>query len=164
MHVNFKVRGVEELQAFLKELPRGGVRVALKAFTEYVIGNESHGLKHPDPYKYVARKAAYGQTFKSAAQRGYVMARIREGTITPGTPQRTGESTNAWQYVAVSDWNYRITNPTAGAYFTRDEKGQAAQPRLVGWRKVTQVILDNMTGGIRAATAALNAWVKSRGR
>ena len=160
--VSFKVRGIEQLQAFLRELPRGGVRVALQAFTEYVIGDDSHGLKHPDAYHYVPRADAYGQTFQSDAQRRFVMAGIADGTITPGQENRSGRSTGAWQYAAVSDWNYTITNPEPGAYYTRDDSGQAAQPGMAGWRKTTAVIMDNMSGGLRAAVAALNDWISSQ--
>jgi hypothetical protein len=162
MQVNFKVRGIEKVNEFLASVPRGGVKIALQAFTEYVIGNESHGLKRPEPYKYITRKVAYGETFSSDAQRAYVMAKIRSGDITPGRENRTGNSEDAWQHVAVSEYNYKITNPEPGAYWTRDDYGQANQPALVGWRKVSQVISDNFDGGVRAATARLNEWLKSR--
>jgi hypothetical protein len=45
MNVNFKMRGNVELERKLRELPYGYKRVALEAFTDYIIGNESHGLK-----------------------------------------------------------------------------------------------------------------------
>lgn len=161
MQVGFRVRGFERLNEWLKSLPRGGLQVALKAFVEYVIGNESHGLKHPEPYKYVSRKRAYGQTFQSDAQRAYVMAKIKSGEITPGVENRSGISTDSWQYTMTTAWQYTITNPEPGAYWTRDDTGQARQPALVGWRKVSKVIADNFAGGIRAATAALSRWLKN---
>jgi hypothetical protein len=115
IEVRFVVRNVEELQAWLKTVPLGTLRAGLRAFTEYVIGNETHGLKHPDPYKYVSRESAYGYTFKSDKQRRYVMAKIRSGEITPGQENRTGRSEEAWQYVARTEYNYTITNPEKGA-------------------------------------------------
>jgi hypothetical protein len=161
--VSWKIRNLEKLNEFLKKLPYGGVRIALKAFTEYVIGNESHGLKHNEPYKYVSRKRAYGQTFQSDKQRKYVMARIRSGEITPGKPNRTGNTSDGWQYTMVTDWNYSVNNPEPGAYWTRGDTGQARQPALVGWRKVTKVAMDNFAGGVRAAEAAISKWIKSNG-
>jgi len=161
MNIKFNVRGIEEFQAFLKALPRGGVRVALKAFTEYVIGNEQHGLKHNEPYKYVSRKSAYGFTFFTDKQRRWFWANGGPDMI---GNNRTGESSKLWQYVAVTDCQYRITNPTRAAYFTRSNTGQARQPAKVGWRKTLAVVTSNLAGGIRAANAALNAWIKSKGR
>jgi hypothetical protein len=166
--IKFTVRGIEELKAYFKQLPYGTLREALRAVTEYLIGNESHGLKHPDPYKYVSRAAAYGVVkdgvpagYFSMKQFRYVMARIADGSITPGQSKRTGDSTDAWQYVQVSDYQYTITNPEPGAYWTRDDYGQARQPGMVGWRKVAQVIADNLEGAMRAANAAVSKWLKS---
>lgn len=158
MEVRYRVRGIKELEAFLKTLPRGTVRAALTAFTQYVIGDSRHGLKHPDPYKYVSRKRAYGQTFKNDKQRRWFYANGGPDMI---GNHRTGRSTDAWQYVEVSPYKYTITNPEPGAYFTRDDDGQARQPGMVGWRKVTRVIQDNMAGALRSATAAVNAWLKA---
>ena len=54
MQVKFRVRNVKAVQDFLKSVPRGAVPVALKAFAEYVLGNDRHGLRHNEPYKYVS--------------------------------------------------------------------------------------------------------------
>ncbi len=161
MNVRFKPR-FETVQQYLKTVPYGGLKVALKAFVEYVIGNASHGLKHPEPYKYVSREAAYGETFSSPKQRAYVMAKIRSGEITPGRSNRTGNSEEAWQYVMITDYNYTIVNPEPGAYWTRDDQGQANQPAMVGWRKTMAVVMDNMAGGMRAANAAVKKYFASK--
>ena len=160
-----KIRGLDKVQAYLKSLPRGMIRVALKAFTEYVLGNQQRGLRHYQPYKYVTRKKAYGQTFKSDAQRRYIMARIREGSIDPGYPHRTGETQRGWHYrIVKGGYGMSIENPTPGAYYTADEAGQARLNALAGWRKVLAVIRDNMAGGLRSATAAVNAYLRSKGK
>lgn len=158
--IKYQVRQSYSLNRFLASLPRGTVKIALPAFVKYIVGNAFHGLKHEDPYRYVSRKAAYGKTFESDAQRGYVMAKIRSGEITPGIPQRTGLSAAAWAYTPHGDYQYTIVNPTAGAYFSHDDSGQARQSELAGKRKVSQIISDNFNGGIRAAQAAVKAWVK----
>jgi hypothetical protein len=58
----------------------------------------------------------------------------------------------------------KITNDTAGGYYTRDDRGQARQPAKVGWRKVSQVLADNYLGGLRAAVQAVNKWMKEKGK
>jgi hypothetical protein len=166
VNVRFKVRGVEKIQNFLKELPRGTVRVALIAISEWMIGDSQSGLKHPEPYKYVARKKAYGVSFFSDKQRRYVMAKIRSGEIVPGQNNRTGASEDAWSYTpatAGKNYAYKLVNPTPGAYWTRDDKNQARQPAKVGWLKVGEVVRKNMSGAIRAAKAAVNDWIKQNG-
>ena len=158
--VRFNVRDNSRLKAYLKKVPRGTLRDALVAFVEYIIGDGRHGLSHPDPYRYVKRVAAYGVSFFSAAQRGYVMAMIKKGQITPGVPNRSGESEESWSYTQPDPYKAYITNPTRGAYYTRDDYGQAAQPAMVGWRTVSKIISDNFTGAIRAANAAVKKWLQ----
>jgi hypothetical protein len=48
--IRFNVRGMEALQAKLKEIPHGTKRIAVQAFTDYLIGDDAHGLKHYPPY------------------------------------------------------------------------------------------------------------------
>ena len=164
MNVSFKVRGIEKLEKFLKDLPHGGVKVALEAFVEYVVGNKSHGLRHDEPQKYVSRARAGYKT--SAAQIRYffavgILERVGN-TIKLNRYKRTGETAAAWTYQMVNPWKYKIVNPKAGAYWTRDEKGQTRQHELAGRRRVSKVIADNMKGGIKSAVAALNKWMKDR--
>ena len=160
MQIRYRLRGNEKVQEYLKSIPRGALPAALQAFTEYIIGDTSHGLKHPDPYKYVSRKAAYGVSFFTDKQRRWFFWALNTGQINPGQNNRTGESTDAWQYVEVSKYKYTITNPTTGAYYTRDNAGQARQPAKVGWRKVAAVISANMAGAMRSANAAVKAFLK----
>ena len=50
MPVSMKVRGMEQVEAMLAELPKGTKRIAVQATTDYLIGDERHGLKHYPPY------------------------------------------------------------------------------------------------------------------
>jgi hypothetical protein len=152
---------IDEVKKFLESIPWGAKGVALKAFTEYIIGNQQHGLIHYPPYKYVTRKAAYGKTFFSDAQRGFVMAKIRSGEITPGASQRTGLQANSWGYRGEST-RFVIFNTAPGSKFTMGNNTQADQPRMVGWRLIMDVISDNFNGGIRAAQQAVNRWLKEK--
>jgi len=162
MQVNFKIRGLEELEAFLKKLPRGGVRVALEAIARYVVGNTSRGLRHDEPQKYVSRKKA-GYTTSAAQIRFFFATGILEnvgGKVKLNRYKRSGDTAASWAYKAVNDWNYRVVNPKAGAYWTRDEKGQTRQHAMAGRRKTSKVISDNMKGAIRSAGVALKKWIR----
>jgi len=163
MNVKFRVRGVEAVQAFLRSVPYGATKVALQAFSEYIVGNDAHGLKHNETYKYVTRKSAYGFSFFTDKQRRWFFWALKEGVINPGSGERTGETSAAWKAEPRNDgYRYTITNNTAGGFYTRDDKGQARQPAKVGWRKVSAVLAANYLGGIRAAIFAVNEYLKGK--
>ena len=164
MQIKFRIRNVEAVQSFLRAIPKGAVRVALEAFTEYVVGNEAHGLRHADPYKYVTRKAAYGFSFFTDKQRRWFFWALNTGKIDPGSGKRTGESTAAWKAVSRNDgYRYTISNNTVGGYWTRHDTRQARQLGKVGWRKIMTVLADNYKGGIRAAVAAVKKYLDKKG-
>ncbi len=163
MKVSFRVRNEKAVQSFLASVPRGVLKVALEAFTEYIIGNDAHGLKHNDPYKFVTRKSAYGFSFFTDKQRRWFFWALNTGQIDPGSGKRTGASSEGWKMQPLNNgYNYRIINNTAGGYYTRDDYGQARQPAKVGWRKVSQVLADNYLGGIRHAVAAVKAYLAQK--
>jgi hypothetical protein len=163
LNVSFKVRGVAAVQAFLRSVPQGALRVALEAFTEYVLGDDRHGLRHNDPYKFVTRKSAYGFSFFTDKQRRWFFWALNNGEIDPGSGTRTGKTSAAWQRIPMANgYQYKIVNNTAGGYYTRDDTGQARQPAKVGWRKVSQVLADNYLGGIRAAVAAVKEYLAKK--
>ena len=164
MQIKFRIRNVEAVQSFLRAIPRGAVKVALEAFTDYVIGDESHGLRHADPYKFVTRKSAYGFSFFTDKQRRWFFWALKTGKIDPGSGKRTGESTAAWKAVPRNDgYRFTVQNNTAGGYWTRHDKKQARQLGKVGWRKIMTVLADNYKGGIRHAVAAVKAYLDKKG-
>jgi hypothetical protein len=163
MKVSFKVRGIQAVQSFLASVPRGATRVALEAFSDYLLGNERRGLRHNEPYKYVSRKSAYGVTFFTPKQKRWFFWALKTGQIDPGSGTRTGKTSAAWKAEpSVNGYQMKITNDTPGGYYTRDDKGQARQPAKVGWRKVSQVLTDNYLGAIRAAVQAVNKWLTQK--
>ena len=164
MQIKFRIRNVEAVQSFLRAIPRGAVKVALEAFTDYVIGDESHGLRHAEPYKFVTRKSAYGFSFFTPKQRRWFFWALKNGKIDPGSGKRTGESTAAWKAVPRNDgYRFTVQNNTAGGYWTRHDKKQARQLGKVGWRKIMTVLADNYKGGIRHAVAAVKAYLDKKG-
>jgi|SRR5262245_44719057 len=172
------IRNLKKVQDFLATVPYGATKIAIQAIAEYLIGDETHGLKHDAPYKYKSRAQAYGQTgatfengnpvpagYFSAEQFRFVMARIARGQITPGTPNRTGATADAYTYKPTNGgYGATIENKSQGGYFTQHNTGQAAQPALVGWRKTAQNINENIKGALRHADAAVNAWMKNKGK
>jgi len=158
-----KVRGVEEVQEFLKTVPHGSKRAIIQAFTDWFIGNPQRGLRHYSPYKYVTRKRAYGKTFVSDAQRRFVMAMIRAGKIEPGTPRRTGKTQRGWTSNTTNNgYGVAIKNDEVGAFYSMDDEGQARLNALGGWRKVSKVVSDNMAGALRHANAAVREFLKNK--
>lgn len=163
MQVKVNIRGVEKIQKFTKAMPRGTIKVALAAIVEWIIGTPQRGLKHYQRYKHIRRKKAYGKTFVSDAQRGYVMAMIRAGRIDPGVPHRTGNTQRAYKSRELKGGYERaIEAKGAGPYYTRSDKGQARLNALAGWKKTSIVIQNNMAGALRHARAAVKAFLKKR--
>lgn len=130
-------------------------------------------LKLAEPeYSYKSRAAAYGLTgagtdwgnmkpipgYFSRKQFRFVMAGISQGTITPGTSQRTGKTQEGWN-VQGSGTRAVIVNKTPGATWTQNDTWQARQPALVGWQKagdtIEQNIDDAMVDGIDAVLEAV---------
>ncbi len=173
MPIKITMRGIEAVQEYLKTVPRGALKDALAAFTEYIVGNERHGLKHADPYKFVPRSKAYpdapyapsefkkGSGIYSMSPQGYYSwAQFHKvGMLTnwfTTSYTRTGDSTGAWTFKPTKGgYGYTISNPTDGAYYTQSDTGQARQLQMVGWRKVAKNIEDNLKGAMRSANAAV---------
>lgn len=158
--IRFVPRNLDRVKAWLKTVPRGALKVGMRALTTYLIGNQSHGLAHYSPYKYVSRKSAYGRTFESDKQRRYVMARIREGSIDPGVPHRTGKGQRGWVMVETQR-GYTIKNDEPSMFYSMSDKGQAALNAKAGWRLVSEAIADNIAGALRSAQAAVTRYLKS---
>jgi hypothetical protein len=172
--ISLSVRGVEQLHKFFAELSPALRKILIPPIAEYLIGDESHGLKHLVRYKYVSRKAAYpnisfrtkaGNTivgYKNLAQFQAVHAGMRNGSINPGQDNRTGATQAGWAYkLQGGGYGASIYNSTKGAYYVQGDSSQARQPAMVGHRKVSDVISTNIKGAIRAAEQAFSRWVKS---
>jgi len=167
--ITVKVKGIPELQAYLRTVALGAKNYATRMVTEYIIGMEqnsdtgahAHGLMHYVPYQYVSVQQAYGG-FKSDKQRRYVMAMIREGRIDPGVPHRTGELQGGWGYNMTSDGRYTIKNRTPYAEYVMGDERQSNMHRLIGWRKVSEVVKSNLKGAFRYATSQVKKWLASK--
>jgi hypothetical protein len=168
MHFRFgKIRGLEEFKQAINAdvLPRGTVRVGLKAITDYILGNRSRGLRHDEPQKYVSRKRA-GYKTSNKMRRFFFAVGILESDgkrgVTLNHYKRTGKTAAGYRAVSHGDWKYTIVNDDEGAYWTRHDRGQANMHRLAGRRKITAVIMDNMDGALRDAVNKINAFLKQK--
>lgn len=150
------------LAEIITNLPRELRGPVTEAAAVYLVGNGSRGLKHYVMYKYVTRKAAYGQTFVSARQRRKVMAMIGSGEILPGYPRRTGNTQRAW-VVIPQGVKTRIENPTPGAFYTVGDPGQSRHEEMVGWRRYGLIIASNEAGMIQAGDQAIVRIIKEKG-
>ena len=167
--IKISTRGIPELVQLLKDLPRGTKIVAMRAAAEYLVGDESHGLKHEPAQKFVSRAKAYGNV--SDAPPGYFswkqfryVAWITDG-FTKIPYNRTHEMSRAWTATTqTSDWTrVKIENDAPGAQWVYGEQ-QARQPALVGWKKFTDIIASNIAGAVRAAQQAVDRWIKERNK
>jgi hypothetical protein len=154
------IRNLDRVIAYLKTVPHGTKRAAIKAIAEYLVGNQRHGFRHDDPYRKTTRAAVYGKQWESDAQRAYVMARIREGIIVLGQRARTPTDASKGYEVKYTQGGYNatITNSQPGAHWTRVWEGWR------NWRPAMKVVQDNIKGALRSAVSAVNAELRKKGR
>jgi hypothetical protein len=163
--VSFQVRGLFDIQAFISTLPIGTRKTAVETATEFLIEDEKKGLRNMAPYKYVTRKVAYGETFSSDKQRRYVMAKIASGEITPGVSNRTGKISAGWTYKLTNNgYAARIFNDTEGSKYVYGDKDQANQPKLVGHKKMSKMINENLAGMMKRVNIDIDKWISEHSK
>jgi hypothetical protein len=151
------VQGLDEIQTFIKSVPRGAKKAAVRAIGEYFLGTDAHGLKHYEGYRYIARAKAYGKTFFTEKQRRWFWANGGPDMI---GNNRTGSSADAW-FSKETDHGVTLENQSEGGKWLWSE-GQAGQLRAVGHRTAFSKIKSNMRGALRSGQAAVNAFLKRR--
>lgn len=156
--IRITIRNIEPIKDRIDVIKHGFRGVAVHAANVYLIGNDQRGLRHYVNYRYVSRKSAFGQTFKSDRQRRFVMARIAEGSITPGRSNRTNGIKEGW-IIQGSSTQERIVNAVPGVNYVFG-KQQSRQIQKVGWRKTTDIIQTNIAGMARAAQLAINKLIQ----
>jgi len=160
--ISFKVRGLEEVERFLKALPRGTMRAAIKAFSEYILGNEQHGLRHYVPEKRVTRTQAYGRPFQTDKQRRWFFANLKSGELKIPY-QRTGKLRDNW-VLQGNEYQKNIKNKLPYAPYVMGIAGQSRMSRKIGWKSWIEVVQNNMKGAMRAANQAVARWIKTKGK
>lgn len=154
--IKIDVRGLDKVNTYLKSLSRGTLRAALEAFSEYIIGSESRGLKHYPPR--VQHGEANPYKWNSEKQRRAYFATNGFGKGIPY--QRTGDLGRGWA-AKYTDGGYQaqITNSTPYAQYVQGNRQQLGH-YADKWRHVYTVMRDNLTGAYRAAREAAGKWIK----
>ena len=167
-------RGIPELSAWLKSLGNNVRQIATEAVAEYIVGDDSHGLKHEPGYTYVNRYAGFPNLsyttstgkvvpgYASAKQHAYVMMQIQRGVIKPGQDNRTHQLRDSWKYQAQGG-TYKIQNPVSYAQYVQGGR-QTRMHALIGWRQAFQVARDNLQGAYRHAEAKIKEWIATHKR
>ena len=157
--IGLEVIGIDELRREMGNWPKEIQNAVVDQVNAYVLDN----IKKYPPYMHVRFKDAYGGWF-SEKQRKYVMARIREGTIVPGKPNRTNTLANGWKVIdrGVSSI---IVNEVPYAGYVMGDSEQARMPKKIGWDTVGGWVTKHMTNIVGAARQGLvNAINKINGR
>lgn len=158
MNIKFSTRGIEELKEYLAILPRGVKIAAMRAFSEYIVGDDSHGLKHEPSQKTHGPGNPY--QWQSDRQRKAFFASDGFGQGIP--TERTHEGVNSW-IVTEQDSNWTQVKIEGGNVFVQgdwQQRGHAAD----GWRKYADVIKTNTAGALRAAIIAVREWIARKGK
>ena len=155
--VGLEAEGIDELMAKLDRLPPEAQDETIEEVNQYLL----NVLKAYPPYKHVPFKVAYGKWF-SEKQRRYVMARISEGTITPGQPSRTQQFRNNWDVLGYGRNSMIVNDTPYGPYLVGDNE-QARMPEKIGWEKLSMTIKDRMSQIIRRAEAGVKNAINKLG-
>lgn len=163
MQTKFVIRNMKAVNDYIKTVPYGAVKVGLKAFVDYILGDASHGLRHDEPQRYVSRAAA-GYTTSQKQMRYFFAVGILEndgsGGIKLNHYTRTGETAAAWKANPTnSGYGWTLVNNKDGAYWTRAEDGQTTQHAMAGRRKISAVIADNFLGATRHMIAEVKKFL-----
>lgn len=153
-------KGLEEVRKFIAILPHGIKVAAMREATEYIIGDERHGLKHEPERVEHGEDNPYKWT--SAKQRSAFFATDGFGRGIPS--ERTHGLSNGWtMQEANSDWNtVKIENEAPEAVWVMGD-GQQIGHKADGWRYWADVVASNLAGAIRSAQQAVDAWLKTKG-
>lgn len=155
--IKIDVRGIKDLQEFLSKLPRGTIRAAIAAASEYFIGDEKHGLKH-----YPAR-VTHGKDnpyrWQSDKQRRAYFATDGFGGGIPS--KRTGNLADKWVSHPTNDgYRMKIKNTSEYASYVQGDNQQRGH-RADKWRKFAAIIQSNMNGAFRAANRAVEEYIRT---
>jgi hypothetical protein len=156
--IKLEVRNLDKVNAFLKSLPRGTMRAAIEAFTEYMLGNERRGLRYNPPR--VQHGPGNPYQWQSEKQRRAYFATNGFGGGIPY--KRTGNLSAGWQARYTSGgYQSKIINTTPYAQYVQGDRQQMGH-FADKWRHAYKVMADNFAGAMQAARQAVNKWLKSR--
>ncbi len=147
--VGIDISGIQELIDKFDKLPQAAKDGAVDEVSPYLL----NVMRAYPSYKHVTYKAAYGG-FKSDKQRRFVMANIRNGTITPGKSNRTQQLSRGWVKIG-SGQNTILANETPYAKWMYDDGQQANMPRMIGWKTLGATLKEKSAQIMRRADAGI---------
>jgi len=158
MNVKFSARNVDKVKKFIASLPLGAKIAAMEAFSEYVVGDENHGLKQEPEQKTHGVGNPY--EWQSENQRRAFFASDGFGRGIPTV--RTHEGVNSWTVISKNS-NWTQVKIEGGNVFVQGDWQQKGHKRD-GWRKYSEILKTNMAGGIRHAMSKVNEFLKKKGK
>jgi hypothetical protein len=154
--IGVDVRGLDILAKLLRDLPDEVQDTVIDDVSEYLL----NVLKINAQQNYVTRKAAYGVSFFTPKQRRWFFAALADGKI--NVPyHRTQALAAGWKQVGRGR-NSILANEAKGADWVVGEN-QSRHERMVGWKTVTQTIIDRQEQIQRKADAAAQKAIKKLG-
>jgi hypothetical protein len=146
--IAFEVIGIEALRREFGNWPKIIQDEVIDEVNKYIMRD----IKKYPPYRYVPFKQAYGGWF-SEKQRKYVMARISEGTITPGMPNRSGRFARGWKVIDKGTQSIIANEVPYSGYLMGG--GQARMHKQIGWEQIPEWLKSHMGNIIKAAREGL---------
>jgi hypothetical protein len=156
MQIRFTVRNLDVVKKLMRDIPRGVKVAAMEAFTDYIIGDKNHGLKHEPSQK----EHGPGNPFEwtSEKQRKAFFATDGFGQGIPTV--RTHEGVNSWTR-ETKDSNWTQVYITGGNKFVQGDDQQIGHKKD-GWRTYTDIVTTNLKGAYRKALKAVNDWLNKK--
>ena len=119
-------------------------------------------LRDYPSYRYVSRKAAYGQSFSSDRQRRWFFWALGSGLIKPGQDNRTRTLAEGWRIVQSGPKQIDLVNEVPYAKFVQGTvTEQARQPKMAGWKSITAWLRTFQSEIGRVGMSNLKKWIAS---
>jgi hypothetical protein len=147
--IAIEAHGILELQREIGNWPKVIQDEVIDEVNKYVVKS----IKKYPPYRYVTFKQAYGGFF-SDKQRKYVMARIAEGSIKPGQPNRTGRFAQGWKVIDKGT-SSMIVNEVPYSGYLMGDGSQARMHSKIGWKTISKWLQSHMNKIIDSARQGL---------
>lgn len=155
--VGVDIRGMEAVTNLIRKLPREAQDTISEDVAKVMLNIE----KTYPSYRYVSRRQAYPPSgWQSDRQRRYVMARIREGSINPGSPNRTQAFRNGWR-IEDKGVNAFLVNEVPYGIHLKDPR--ANHMKLIGWSTIAEDIEKHQSRIMRTANAGAQKAIRKLG-
>ena len=152
-------QGVLETQKMLAQIPDAITDDGTDNANKYLL----NVVRAYAPYKHITFQQAYGGWF-SEKQRRYVMARIKEGSITPGRSNRNQRLSRGWKIIGKGR-NSLLANEVPYSPYVQGEAGeQARMHTLIGWKGVDVIVKERMSKIVEQFMVGVNKALKRLAR